>query len=124
MADEPKKKGAPSGYREHYCDQLIEYCKDGNSLTEFASSIGVSRSTIYKWFNLYPEFLHAKRVALTHAESWWQTLGKEHARNNPNTWQFIMKARFGWRDSDSKNSEIEEEDEIDEPLKPDAITDK
>lgn len=55
--------GRPSTYRSEYCDEVIAFCADGLSLSAFAGSIGVGRSTINGWMNTYPEFEEAVGVA-------------------------------------------------------------
>lgn len=54
--------GRPSKYEERFCDELIEFMGKGYSLTAFAGSICVARSTINEWMAAFPEFSEAARV--------------------------------------------------------------
>ena len=70
--------GRPTDYLSEYCETVIEYCKDGNSLTAFAASIGVARQTITEWGNVHPEFSAAVKKAKAQAGLWWETKLKGH----------------------------------------------
>ena len=47
--------GRPSLYREEYAERVIEFCRDGYTLTAFAGEIGVARSTINEWIDAHPD---------------------------------------------------------------------
>ena len=51
-----RKAGRPTLYLPEYCDAIVDYCKDGRSLTSFAGSIGVGRRTLTEWVKAHPEF--------------------------------------------------------------------
>lgn len=55
--------GRPSKYSPAYCNEVIEICATGLSLTAFAGDIGVARSTVNKWMEEHPEFSEAVKVA-------------------------------------------------------------
>ena len=55
--------GRPSSYDPAYCEEMVEYCRDGKSITGFAGKIGVSRDCLTKWGQQYPEFLLAIKAA-------------------------------------------------------------
>lgn len=55
--------GRPSKYSKAYCEEVINTCATGLSLTAFAGDIGVARSTINKWMEEHPEFSEAVKVA-------------------------------------------------------------
>lgn len=61
-ASEPQPVGRPSKYEPRFCDELIEFMGGGYSLTAFAGSIGVARSTINVWMAEHAEFSEATRV--------------------------------------------------------------
>lgn len=71
---EPKKGagGRPTKYDPAFCEQLVEFCSQGYSLTAYAGSIGVCRNTLTEWAGAHPEFLvavsRAKAVRLLHWE--------------------------------------------------------
>ena len=56
-------KGRPSLYKPEYCNEVINVCSEGLSLTAFAGVIGVSRDIISDWMKAHPEF----RLACTKA---------------------------------------------------------
>jgi hypothetical protein len=64
--------GRPSKYDPAYCDQVVEFCKQGFSISAFAGHIDVARSTINEWIANYPDFSEAvsraKSARLLHWE--------------------------------------------------------
>lgn len=54
--------GRPSKYKPEYCERVIEDMSTGLSLTAFAGSIPVARSTINVWMDQHPEFSEAVKV--------------------------------------------------------------
>lgn len=54
--------GRPTKYEERFCEECIAFMGQGYSLTAFAGSIGVARSTINEWMAAHPEFSEATRV--------------------------------------------------------------
>ena len=56
--------GRPSTYKPAYCDEVISICSQGLSLTGFAGTIGIARSTVGDWCKEHPEFALACRKAL------------------------------------------------------------
>lgn len=54
--------GRPTKYEPRFCDELIAFMGQGYSLTAFAGSIDVARSTINEWMGANPEFSEAARV--------------------------------------------------------------
>ena len=63
MSDSDRPVGRPSKYNPAYCEQVIDVCREGYSLTGFAGKIGVSRECLTKWGQEYPEFLLALKRA-------------------------------------------------------------
>lgn len=61
-APAPNPVGRPSKYDPAFCDALIDFMGKGYSLTAFAGSICVARSTINEWMGEHPEFSEAARV--------------------------------------------------------------
>lgn len=64
-------RGKKSGYDPAYCEAVVEYCKDGASLTSFAASIGVSRRALTHWRDLDPDFDEAMEVAKAQIAAWY-----------------------------------------------------
>lgn len=59
---EPRPVGRPTKYDPRYCDEVIAFMAEGFSLTAFAGSIRVSRSTIQEWIEAHPDFSSAVKV--------------------------------------------------------------
>jgi len=71
--------GAPSKYREAYCQEMIDHCATGASITSFAADIGVARSTIQEWESVHPEFSVAVKKAKAKCASWWESVARKTA---------------------------------------------
>ena len=103
MSDEHVKHagGRPTKYKPEYCEEIVEYMRDGKSLAEFAAYIDVDHDTINNWAKKYSEFFGAKKRAIKLSEAWWTAQGREALRDrefNHVLWYMNMKNRFGWRD--------------------------
>lgn len=59
LAHERHPGGRPSEYKPEYCERVIDYMGQGYSLSAFAGSIKVNRSTIYQWMTEHSEFSNA-----------------------------------------------------------------
>jgi terminase small subunit-like protein len=71
--------GRPSLYRAEYAERVIEFCRDGYTLTAFAGEIGVARSTINEWIDAHPEFSEAVSRAKALRARWWEERAREIA---------------------------------------------
>ena len=92
-------------YKPSMGKELVKHMKEGYSFAAFAGRIGVARSALYKWVDRYPEFKAAKIEATEAALFFWERVGIEGlymgGKDNPfnaTVWIFNMKNRFGWRD--------------------------
>jgi len=65
MAKTPAKRavGRPTKYDPDYCNQVIDFMRDGYSLTAFGVHILVARSTLNEWIDNHPEFSEAVKIA-------------------------------------------------------------
>lgn len=72
MTDKPKHPGGrPTLYRLEYCEAVIAAAREGLSLTGFAGTIPVARSTINEWVDQFPEFSEAvSQAKAVRALSW------------------------------------------------------
>lgn len=97
--------GRPSTYDSAYCEQVIEYGKQGKSRAWIAATLGVSRQTLHNWEAEHPEFLDAMDQANLHAQLWWEDAGQDGMISgdafNASIWSRSMAARFPkeWRES-------------------------
>lgn len=71
--------GRPSLYDPAYCEQVVEHMAEGASLTSFAASIDVARSTINEWMEAHTEFSEAVRKGKAKCAAWWEERGRSIA---------------------------------------------
>jgi transposase len=90
---------AKSKYKPEYCQKLIDHMSEGDSFESFAVRVDVSRGTLYEWLKVHPDFFNAKEKASERCEKWWVDLGKRHAQDSVAGYTFMMKARFGWKET-------------------------
>ena len=121
--DESKPFGRPIEYDPSYCQEIIDFCGQGYSIEAFAGKLGVSKQSLYNWFEKYPDFMDAKRVALEKSRMFWEGLAIDHVLNksdsfgngqgstsrsiNASVWIFNMKNRFKWRDKTDEEIQAE-----------------
>jgi|GEM_PF-1893280 len=98
LAPRRKRGGRPTKYDPAYCELVVEFGREGASKAQMAAAIGVARETLDTWITAHPEFAEAMRLALTHAQSWWEARGREGMMAgkefNAAAWIFAMKNRF------------------------------
>lgn len=105
--------GRPTKYKKEYCEMIVEYMSGGASITSFAASIDVARSTITDWTAIHPEFRAAVKKGKAKCAAWWEKLGREGAQGsdvNPTLVIFGLKnmAADDWsdrREIDHKSSD-------------------
>lgn len=73
--------GRPSLYRGAYCEEVVNFCAQGYSLTGFAGEIGVARQTITEWCEVHPEFSVAVQRAKAKRARWWEDNARNVAQN-------------------------------------------
>jgi transposase len=101
--------GRPSLYNPAYCERVIELGKEGCSVVEMASDLGVCRNTIETtWPADHSDFLEAFTKARVYSQAWWESMGRKNLIMAPGAGQFqgsvwsrSMAARFpaDWRES-------------------------
>jgi len=72
-------RGRPTKYDPAYCDEVVEFMKDGYSVKAFAGHIGVALSTVYKWADEHPEFSDALKAGQASAAFWWEKTLRHNA---------------------------------------------
>lgn len=97
------RTGRPTKYDPKYCDLVVEHMRGGASLTSFAGSIGVARSTINEWIDQNFEFSEAVKEGKAVCAAWWEELARTNAkegRGNATLVIFGLKnmAAADWRD--------------------------
>jgi hypothetical protein len=100
--------GRPTEYKQEFCEQVIEYGKQGKSITWMAAELDVHKDSLYEWAKVYPEFSDALTRARQHAQAWWEDAGQGGlmvapgaGTFNASVWSRSMAARFpeDWRES-------------------------
>lgn len=97
------KGGRPTKYLERYCEDVVKHMEQGASLTSFAASIDVARSTIGEWAEQHHEFSVAIKKAKAKCAAWWENVARQGATGgevNPTLVIFGLKnmAAEDWRD--------------------------
>ena len=96
--------GRPTKYDPKYCEEVIEFMKDGKSKAQFCAHLGICVETLRTWEKTHPQFLAAIKIAIAQAQNWWENKAVEYLvtdnKTNFNTavWAIMMKNRFGYRD--------------------------
>lgn len=95
--------GRPSDYDPSFCEQAIEFGKQGKSKAYMAAQFGVARQTLDNWTQAHPEFLDAITRAMALAQAWWEDAGQTGMtadKFNASVWSRSMAARFpdDWRE--------------------------
>lgn len=72
--------GRPPKYCKTYCKRAIEMGKDGKTWTAIAATLDVTRDTLYRWMDVYPEFSDAMKKSREHAAQWWEDTLQDQAR--------------------------------------------
>lgn len=96
-ADGKQVTGRPSDYDPIYCDRVIEWGKDGKSITWMAAEIGVCKDTVYEWIKVHPAFSDAIKRAKVFCQRWWEDAGQVGMTSdkfNSAVWAKNMAARF------------------------------
>lgn len=89
--------GRPSSYDPGYCDAVVEFGREGESLTGIAVKLGVSKQTVYNWMDEFPDFMDAIEKARACAQGWWEDTLKFQARSGKGSATaaiFAMKNQF------------------------------
>lgn len=92
--------GRPSKYDDAYCAEIVDFCQDGSSISSFAASIGVSRSTITEWGNEHPEFSAAVKSAKTAVAAWYDKAARKTATDGGGNATLCI---FGLKNFDSED---------------------
>lgn len=96
-------RGRTSDYKPEYCEQVIDYGKQGKSRTWIAAELGVVRQTLYDWEKKHSDFLDALARAKVLEQQWWEDSGQDGMEKpgfGANIWGRSMAARFPdeWRE--------------------------
>jgi hypothetical protein len=86
----PRPAWRPSKYTPDFCEEIIEHCSGGLSLTSFAAKIEVPYATIGQWCAKFPDFHRALQVAKAKAAAWHDQNGVKIVANGDRGGQGTM----------------------------------
>lgn len=92
--------GRPTKYKPEYCQAVIEVMREGVSLTAFAGSIGVARSSINEWIDKFPEFSEAVNVGKAACAAWYNLRARDVVMNGGSGAQATLIV-FGLKNMDA-----------------------
>jgi hypothetical protein len=89
----------PSTYKPEYCDTAAKVLAGGESLAAVCAELDITRTTLYEWREIYPDFDEACKRGLMKAQRDWEQLGRDGIMGNlekfsASPWIFTMKNRF------------------------------
>jgi hypothetical protein len=95
--------GRPTKYDPAFCDEVIDFLSEGYSVTAWAGSKRVARSSVYKWANEHPEFSDALNIGQAASALWWETCLRTNATTGDGASSAIIfglknRAADDWRD--------------------------
>ena len=97
--------GQPTKYRPEYCQQVIDWGKEGKSIEWMCAELGVVYNTLVgSWPKLDPDFAEALELSQLYALKWWEDKGQDGIASrdfNANLYSRSMAARFPnkWREA-------------------------
>jgi transposase-like protein len=103
--------GRPTKYTDEAAKRLYDALASGKSVTQFAASEGVARSTVYKWAEEHKDFSDALSRGQEASQAYWETelQGMMYSRDvNAPLVKLYFANRFGWHDKsevDNKSSD-------------------
>lgn len=106
-----RKVGRPTKYTAASAKALYESLAAGDSVTQFAASQGVSKSTIYLWADTHPEFSDALTRGQEASQAFWEGQLREMMFSrevNAPLVKLYFANRFNWTDKaevDNKSSD-------------------
>jgi hypothetical protein len=74
-------RGKPVPYDPKYCDELVEHCAEGHTITGFAGRIRVSRRLLDSWADQHLDFKEAMAVARAAYADWFEKQGRNILMN-------------------------------------------
>jgi transposase-like protein len=120
VPDIVRSRGNRATYEPEYADMVVEYGRQGMSIAIMAYMLGVSRPTLNKWRERYPDFDEAMEYALELAQGALEVealANMGNSRFNTNLHRFVMANRFpaDWQER-SKTDLTLKRDPVDELL--------
>lgn len=99
---EKRKAGQPTKYKPEYCQKVIDYGLNGDTMVSLASELRVTKSTIYEWASVHKEFSDALHICKLNSEAYWLNLAKTRAKGesqgSDTIIKYILSAAHGLRE--------------------------
>lgn len=68
--------GRPTTYKPEYCEKIVEFCKNGDTLNQFAVSVGTHPQRLYEWAKQNEEFNEALLKARAVYQAYYEKILK------------------------------------------------
>ena len=97
-------------FKPEMCDQLIELGKVGASQKMMFASVGISSAAAQTFKKNHPEFAEALDMAVTHSQSFWETMLLANVENkafNSRVAEIALRGQFPSDYRDDKSSKLE-----------------
>jgi hypothetical protein len=97
-------------FKPEMCDQLIELGKVGASQKMMFASVGISSAAAQTFKKNHPEFAEALDMAVTHSQSFWETMLLANVENkafNSRVAEIALRGQFGDTYREDRNSKVE-----------------
>lgn len=69
--------GRPTDYNPEWVNIVPDMFREGQSITEVAVGLGITKQTLYRYMELYPAFSDAIHEGREISQSWWERQGRE-----------------------------------------------
>jgi transposase-like protein len=93
-----KKVGRPSRYEKVYNQIVLDYAREGLSLTQISARIDIPRTTMRSWADKHKEFSSTLTRAKELEQAWWEAVGMEALKLgsdfNAAVWKKSVECRF------------------------------
>jgi hypothetical protein len=97
-------------FKPEMCDQLIELGKTGASQKMMFANIGITSGAAQTFKKNHPEFAEALDMAVTHSQSFWETMLLANVENkafNSRVAEIALRGQFGDTYREDRNSKVE-----------------
>lgn len=97
-------------FKPEMCDQLIELGKTGASQKMMFASIGITSGAAQTFKKNHPEFAEALDMAVTHSQSFWETMLLANVENKAffsRVAEIALRGQFGDTYREDRNSKVE-----------------
>lgn len=101
--------GRPTDYLPEYCLRVVELGREGKSHAQIAAALDVSRMSLYRWAEAFPEFSDAITRARDLAQAWFEDCGQTGLVTpgfNASLWAKQVSCRFRDEYTDVQKREL------------------